>query len=239
MQFAHSGSETEKQPPPHPALPYDATAGAPHSAESAPSHGVAPRSLQAPHPHHPTAPRLRFSTPLHPCRSMMLGTHRPAAPHPSLFATLHLCRSMAPCAYRPTAPTCATPCRQAPRRSQYRAGSVSPPPSALLQSCRKSGNKKVIKIATFLRLAIAADVQITDRAPKMKQNDRPVPHFHFTGDEKEPLIAKKLQKRQDFCFRKANYRNRSRFRNEPIAKGKSRDELIAATRRTPMNDART
>ena len=80
MQFAHSGSQTEKQPPPHPALPYDATAGAPHSAESAPSHGVAPRSLQAPHLHHPTAPR------------------------PSLFATLHLCRSMTPCAYRPTAP---------------------------------------------------------------------------------------------------------------------------------------
>ena len=97
----------------------------------------------------------------------------------------------------------------------------------------------MIKIATFLRLAIAADAQITDRAPKMKQHDRPVPHFHFTGDEKEPLIAKKLQKRQDFCFRKANYRNRSRFRNEPIAKGKSRDELIAATRRTPMNNART
>lgn len=113
------------------------------------------------------------------------------------------------------------------------------PPSALLQSCWKSGNKKVIKIATFLRLAIAVDVQITDRATKMKQNDRPVPHFHFTGDEKEPLIAKMLQKRQDFCFRKANYRNRSRFRNEPIAKGKSRDELITATRRTPMNDART
>lgn len=97
----------------------------------------------------------------------------------------------------------------------------------------------MIKIATFLRLAIAADVQITDRAPKMKQNDRSVPHFHFTGEEKEPLIAKMLQKRQDFCFRKANYRNRSRFRNEPIAKGKSRDELIAATRRTPMNNART
>lgn len=113
-------------------------------------------------------------------------------------------------------------------------------PSALLQSCRKSGNKKVIKIATFLRLAIAADVQIANRAPKMKQNDRSVPHFHFTGEEKEPLIAKKLQKRQDFCFRKANYRNGNRFRNEPIAKrGKSRDELIAATRQTPMNDART
>ena len=167
MQFAHSGSQTEKQPPPHPALPYDATAGAPHSA--------------VPAPHHAAKPHAAHST----------------APGPSR------------------------------------------PPSALLQSCRKSGNKKVIKIATFLRLAIAADVQITDRAPKMKQNDRSVPHFHFTGDEKEPLIAKKLQKRQDFCFRKANYRNRSRFHNEPIAKGKSRNELIAATRRTPMNNART
>lgn len=167
MQFAHSGSETEKQPPPHPALPYDATAGAPHSA--------------VPAPHHAAKSHAAHSTALGPSR----------------------------------------------------------PPSALLQSCRKSGNKKVIKIATFLRLAIAADVQITNRAPKMKQNDRSVPHFHFTGDEKEPLIAKKLQKRQDFCFRKANYRNRSRFRNEPIAKGKSRNELIAATRRTPMNNART
>lgn len=209
MQFTHSGSETEKQPPQHPALPYDATSGAPHSAESAPSHGVAPRSLQAPHPHHPTAPRLRFSTPLHPCRSMMPGTHRPAAPHPSLFATLHLCRSMAPYLRHTMLPS-PTPLT-VPRQ-------VRLAPSALLQSCWKSGNKKVIKIATFLRLAIAVDVQITDRAPKMKQNDRSVPHFHFTGDEKEPLIAKKLQKRQDFCFRKATYRNRSRFRNETIAK---------------------
>lgn len=237
MQFAHSGSETEKQPPPHPALPYDAASGAPHSAESAPSHGVAPRSLQAPHLHHPTATRSRLFTPLHPCRSMMPGTHRPITPYSCLFATLHLCapwrrehiHGAVPAPHHAAKPHAAHSTAPGPPR----------PPSVLLQSCRKSGNKKVIKIATFLRLAIAADAQITDRAPKMKQNDRPVPHFHFTGDEKEPLIAKKLQKRQDFCFRKANYRNRSRFRNEPIAKGKSRDELIAATRRTPMNNART
>ena len=209
---------TQKQPPPHPALSYDATAGAPHSAESALSHGAAPRSLQAPHPHHPTAPRPRLSTPLHPCRSMMPGAHRPTTPYPCLFATLHLCRSMAPCAYRPTAPYLRHTMLPSPTPLTVPRQVRLTPPSALLQSCRKSGNKKVIKIATFLRLAIAADVQITDRAPKMKQNDRPVPHFHFTGDEKEPLIAKKLQKRQDFCFRKANYRNRSRFRNEPIAK---------------------
>lgn len=218
MQFAHSGSETEKQPPPHPALSYDATSGAPHSAESALSHGAAPRSLQAPHLHHPTAPRSRLFTPLHPCRSMMPGTHRPITPYPCLFATLHLCRSMAPCAYRPTAPYLRHTMLPSPTPLTVPRQVRLTPPSALLQSCWKSGNKKVIKIATFLRLAIAVDVQITDRAPKMKQNDRSVPHFHFTGEEKEPLIAKKLQKRQDFCFRKANYRNRSRFRNQTIAK---------------------
>ena len=169
MQFAHSGSETEKQPPPHPALPYDANAGAPHSAALAPFHAIAP-------------------VPLH--GAVCVSTHG-AVPAPHHAAKPHAAHSTA---------------------------LGASPPSALLQSCRKSGNKKVIKIATFLRLTIAADVQITDRAPKMKQNDRSVPHFHFTGDEKEPLIAKMLQKRQDFCFRKANYRNRSGFRNEPIAK---------------------
>lgn len=193
MQFAHFGSEPEKLPPPHPALPYDVTAGAPHSAALALFHTIAP------------------------VRSMMPGTYCPTTPS---RAYSQRCTCAAPwrrARIDPRRRTCATPCCQAPRRSQYRARSASPP-SALLQSCRKSGNKKVIKIATFLRLAIAADVQITDRAPKMKQNDRSVPHFHFTGDEKEPLIAKMLQKRQDFCFRKANYRNRSGFRNEPIAK---------------------
>lgn len=199
MQFAHSGSEPEKQPPPHPALPYDVTAGAPHSTTPASPHSAALA------PFHTIAP-----VPLH--GAVRVSTHG-AVPAPHHAAKPHAAHSTAP----------------GPPR----------PPSALLQSCRKSGNKKVIKIATFLRLAIAVDVQITDRATKMKQNDRSVPHFHFTGEEKEPLIAKMLQKRQDFCFRKANYRNRSRFRNEPIAKGKSRDELIAATRRTPMNNART
>lgn len=151
MQFAHSGSETEKQPPPHPALPYDATAGAPHSAESAPSHGAAPRSLQAPHLHHPTAPRSRLFTPLHPCRSMMPGTHRPATPHPCLFATLHLCRSMAPCAYRPTAPYLCH--AMLPSPTPLTVPHWAPrPPSALLQSCRKSGNKKSDQNCNFFAI---------------------------------------------------------------------------------------
>lgn len=155
-----------KQPPPHRALPYDATAGAPHSAESAPSHGVAPRSLQAPHLHHPTAPRSRLFTPLHPCRSMMPGTHRPATPHPCLFATLQLCRSMAPCAYRPRAPYLRHTMLPSPTPLTVPRQVRLAPPSALLQSCRKSGNKKVIKIATFLRLAIAADVQNHGSSPE-------------------------------------------------------------------------
>lgn len=66
MQFAHSGSQTEKQSPPHPALPYDVTADAPHSAESAPSHGTAPRSLQAPpHSAAPTPFHTIAPVPLH------------------------------------------------------------------------------------------------------------------------------------------------------------------------------
>lgn len=154
----------------------------------------------APHLHHPTAPRSRLSTPLHPCRSMMPGTHRPTTPHPCLFATLHLCRSMAPCAYRPTAPYLRHTMLPSPTPLTVPRQVRLTPPSALLQSCRKSGNKKVIKIATFLRLAIAVDVQITDRATKMKQNDRSVPHFHFTGEEKEPLIAKCCKSARIFVF---------------------------------------
>lgn len=146
MQFAHSGSETEKQPPPHPALPYDATAGAPHSA--------------VPAPHHAAKPHAAHSTALGPSR----------------------------------------------------------PPLGTAPELPEVWKQKSDQNCNFFAIAIAADVQITNRAPKMKQNDRSVPHFHFAGDKKEPLIAKKLQKRQDFCFRKATYRNRSRFRNETIAK---------------------
>lgn len=223
MQFGHSGSQTEKQPPPHPALPYDATAGAPHSATPASPHSaaLAPFHTIAPVPLHDAGYASSHHTVLVPFRN--------AAPVPLHGAVCVSTHGAVPAPHHAAKPHAAHSTAPGPPR----------PPSALLQSCRKSGNKKVIKIATILRLAIAVDVQITDRATKMKQNDRPVPHFHFTGDEKEPLIAKMLQKRQDFCFRKANYRNRSRFRNEPIAKGKSRDELITATRRTPMNDART
>lgn len=158
-----------KQPPPHRALPYDATAGAPpqrriraipwRSAAFAPSTTPAPSHSAAPTPFHTIAP-----VPLHDARVRIVPPHRTRA-----FSQRCTCAAPWRCArIDPRRRTCATPCCQVPRRSQYRTGRLAPP-SALLQSCRKSGNKKVIKIATFLRLAIAADVQITDRAPKMKQ----------------------------------------------------------------------
>ena len=97
MQFAHSSSETEKQPPPHPALPYDATAGAPHSAESAPSHGVAPRSLQAPHLHHPHS---AVPTPFHtiapvPLHGAVSVSTQGAVPAPHHAAKPHAAHSTA------------------------------------------------------------------------------------------------------------------------------------------------
>lgn len=193
MQFAHSGSQTEKQPPPHPALPYDATAGAPHSAESAPSHGAAPRSLQAPHLHHPTAPRSRLFTPLHPCRSMAPCAYRPTAPY--------LCHAMLP------SPTPLTVPHWAPR-----------PPLGTAPELPEVWKQKSDQNCNFFAIGNCRRCPNHGSSPENEANDRSVPHFHFTGDEKEPLIAKMLQKRQDFCFRKANYRNRSRFRNETIAK---------------------
>lgn len=200
MQFAHSGSEPEKQPPPHPALSYDATAGAPHSAESAPSHGVAPRSLQAPHPHHPTAPRLRFSTPLHPCRSMMLGTHRPAAPHPSLFATLHLCRSMAPCAYRPTAPYLRHTMLPSPTPLTVPRQVRLAPPSALLQSCWKSGNKKSDQNCNFFAIGNCRRCPNHGSSPENEAKRPLSASFPLYGRRERAANRKKVAKAPGFLF---------------------------------------
>lgn len=200
MQFAHSGSEPEKQPPPHPALSYDATAGAPHSAESAPSHGVAPRSLQAPHPHHPTAPRLRFSTPLHPCRSMMLGTHRPAAQHPSLFATLHLCRSMAPCAYRPTAPYLRHTMLPSPTPLTVPRQVRLAPPSALLQSCWKSGNKKSDQNCNFFAIGNCRRCPNHGSSPENEAKRPLSASFPLYGRRERAANRKKVAKAPGFLF---------------------------------------
>lgn len=153
-----------------------------------------------------TAPPLSYDATAGAPHSAAPALFHTIAPVPLHDAGYASSRRTAPVPFRNAAPVPLHGTVPAPHHAakSHAAHSTAPgpprPPSALLQSCWKSGNKKVIKIATFLRLAIAVDVQITDRAPKMKQNDRSVPHFHFAGDKKEPLIAKKLQSARIFVF---------------------------------------
>lgn len=121
-----------------------ATPASPHSATPTPFHAIAPVPLHdagCASSHHTVPVPFRNAAPVPLHGAVRVSTHG-AVPVPRHAAKSHAAHSTA---------------------------LGTSPPSALLQSCRKSGNKKVIKIATFLRLAIAADVQITDRAPKMKQ----------------------------------------------------------------------
>lgn len=135
MQFAHSGSEPEKQPPPHPALPYDVTAGAPHSTTPASPHSaaLAPFHTIAPVPlhdagytsSHHTAPvpfRNAAPVPLH--GAVRVSTHG-AVPAPHHAAKPHAAHSTA-------------------------LGLLRPP--ALLQSCWKSGNKKSDQNCNFFAI---------------------------------------------------------------------------------------
>lgn len=66
---------------------------------------------------------------------------------------------------------------------------------------RKPKNKITAQIATFLRLGIVAWPPIAEWDPKMQEISRKKEPFPLFGDEKESVIAKKLQKSQDFCFR--------------------------------------
>lgn len=196
MQFAHSGSQTEKQPPPHPALPYDVTAGAPHSAESAPSHGAAPRSLQA--PPHSAAP-----TPFHTIAPVPLHDAGYASSHHALPVPI---RNTAPVPLHGAVSVSTHGAVPAPHHAakSHAAHSTAPgplaPPSALLQSCRKSGNKKVIKIATFLRLAIAADVQNRGSSPENEAKRPPSASFPLYGRRERASNRKKVAKAPGFLF---------------------------------------
>ena len=72
-------------------------------------------------------------------------------------------------------------------------------------------NRKSAQIATFLRLRSVEELQIADRGPKTRQIDLFGGSFPACGDARASAIAKKLQKKADFCFCGVNCRNRSRF----------------------------
>lgn len=157
---------------------------------------------------HPTAPNPRHPMAQRRVRSKHhTCTTPPTAPRSRLFTPLHPCRSMMPGTHRPITP---------------RPRLFTP-----LHLCRSMAPCAYRPTAPYLR-----HTMLPSPTPLTVPHWAPRPPRHCSRAAGS-LETKKLQKRQDFCFRKANYRNRSRFRNEPIAKGKSRDELIAATRRTP------
>lgn len=189
-----------------------------HPTAPNPRHSMAQRRVRSKH-HTCTTPQRRARAFPHHCTRPLHDAGYVLSHHavPCLFATLHLCRSMAPCAYRPTAPylrhtmlPSPTPLT-VPRQVRLAPLSTAPElPEAWKQKSDQNCN--------FFAIGNCRRCPNHGSSPENEANDRSVPHFHFTGDKKEPLIAKMLQKRQDFCFRKANCRNRSGFRNEPIAK---------------------
>lgn len=182
-----------------PPLSYDATAGAPHSAESALSHGAAPRSLQAPHLHHPTAPRSRLFTPLHPCRSMMPGTHRPITPYSCLFATLHLCAPWRHEHIDPRRRTCATPCCQAPRRSQHRARSTSPP-LGTAPELPEVWKQKSDQNCNFFAIGNCRRCPNHGSSPENEAKRPPSASFPLYGRRERAANRKKVAKAPGFLF---------------------------------------
>ena len=65
---------------------------------------------------------------------------------------------------------------------------------------QESRNKKSVRIATFLRLAIVASSPIANRGTKTQVICRVKAPISLCGDREEFAIAKKLQRCRDFCF---------------------------------------
>ena len=61
-------------------------------------------------------------------------------------------------------------------------------------------NKKSVRIATFLRLAIVASSPIANRGTKTQVICRVKAPISLCRDREESVIAKKLQRCRDFCF---------------------------------------
>lgn len=65
---------------------------------------------------------------------------------------------------------------------------------------QESRNKKSVRIATFLRLAIVASSPIANRGTKTQVICRVKAPISLCRDREESVIAKKLQRCRDFCF---------------------------------------
>ena len=95
---------------------------------------------------------------------------------------------------------------------------------------QESGNKKSVRIATFLRLAIVASSPIANRGTKTQVICRVKAPFSLCGDREEFAIAKKLQRCRVFCFHDGWIVPTGRFHDGRIAStGGYRNGRITAT----------
>ena len=95
---------------------------------------------------------------------------------------------------------------------------------------QESGNKKSVRIATFLRLAIVASSPIANRGTKTQVICRVKAPFSLCGDREEFAIAKKLQRCRVFCFHDGWIVPTGRFHDGRItATGGYRNGRITAT----------
>lgn len=76
-----------------------------------------------------------------------------------------------------------------------------------MRPIRVPKNRNTPKIATFLRLRIAARRQNADWRPEKRQIGRTAAHFRLAEDGKESAIAKKLHRSRNFCFCETDRRN--------------------------------
>ena len=94
----------------------------------------------------------------------------------------------------------------------------------------ESRNKKSVRIATFLRLAIVASSPIANRGTKTQVICRVKAPFSLCGDREEFAIAKKLQRCRVFCFHDGWIVPTGRFHDGRIAStGGYRNGRITAT----------
>lgn len=77
-------------------------------------------------------------------------------------------------------------------------------------------NKKSVRIATFLRLAIVASSPIANRGTKTQVICRVKAPFSLCGDREEFAIAKKLQRCRVFCFHDGRIASTGGYRNGRI-----------------------
>ena len=206
-----------------PAPPHGATSTPFHGTERIPPHGTTPA------PFHNTAP-----VPLHGAEHVSTHGDVPVPFHSDQPAPSYDAAASLPCPGTVQEPHHGGK----PIYPQHRAMvvtpaasqrcTIAPKPRHLTVPCqvhlappqhcsRAAGNLKTKNwpvLQLFCDYGLPKNSQSRIKAQKCSKNGS----FTLFGDRKESAIAKKLQKSQDFCFREANCRNRSRFRNEPIAK---------------------